>query len=148
MSDLEPDTLLEMLLLQLDDSWEQGAPLPLESLIQQAPPNELAEDDVLQLIYSEIDLRSQHGERPLLSEYVRRFPKYGDRLQRLFEIHFAFENELPANLEPLPKPAEPKPARDIHFELANPPPLPPLKPPSHQQETFIRPPSPLDPPSQ
>ena len=148
MSPAEPEPLLETLLQRLEDSWDRGQPLFVESLLRDAEGETLSEDDLLQLVYSEIDVRTERGEQPQLSEYAERFPAFAVRLRRLFEIHAVMlSGDLKENEKTPPeKKVKPKPVNEIRFDLVNPPPLPPLKPPSHQQETFISdPPSPLGP---
>lgn len=136
---LEPDSLLETLLQRLEDAWEQGQPLLVEQLLRKTRVIELPEEDLLQLIYSEVDVRTIHGQHPQLSEYLKRFPALSERLTRLFEIHVAMASGEVTEREEVISPKTPvdPPVNPFRFELANPPPLPPLKPPSHQQETFI-----------
>src|SRR5262249_46818846 len=42
---------------------------------------------ILELVYHEIVLREELGEKPLLQEYLRRFPQFELRLRLLFEVH-------------------------------------------------------------
>ncbi|MFN0017199.1 MAG: serine/threonine-protein kinase [Pirellulaceae bacterium] len=49
---------------------------------------------LLNLLYSEIDLRSSYGESPSVDEYAGRFPALAEQLSKLIEIHNAvFVNE-------------------------------------------------------
>lgn len=133
----ETGPLLETLLQRLEETWERGDRVLVESLIQGAALGELSEDELLELVYAEVDARTGRGEQPQLAEYEQRFPLYAERLRRLFEIHRAVETDFPQADEPSRNQTAAKLDGNLHFELMNPSPLPPLRPPSHQQETFI-----------
>lgn len=142
----EPEPLLETLLQRLEEAWEHGGRVLVETLVQNTSDGTLSEDEFLELVYAEVDARTNRGEQPQLAEYERRFPAHAERLRRLFEIHLAVETGISKEIEPPPQLSAAKPVNEIHFDLVNPPPLPPLKPPSHQQETFLTDvPSPLGP---
>lgn len=68
-------------------SWEAGAPRTVEAYLTQHP--ELADDAdaLLDLIYSEVLLREEFGERAPAAEYLARFPTLSAALARQFELH-------------------------------------------------------------
>ena len=45
------------------------------------------------IIYQEVVLREQAGEKPALDEYIARFPAYEHQLRRQFALHEMFEEE-------------------------------------------------------
>jgi tetratricopeptide (TPR) repeat protein len=61
----------------------------VESYIEQFPVLESNPDSLLDLIYNEIVLREQSGEKPRLEEYLLRFGQFGPQLRQLFEVHEA-----------------------------------------------------------
>jgi FHA domain len=89
------------------DSWRDGQPVPVEVLLDRCPA--LADDDdaVIELLYSEFQLREQFGEQPQKGEYFGRFPGHRARLERLFELHEILDDpkslsdEAIATLQPL-----------------------------------------------
>ena len=70
-------------------SWEAGERALLEPLLAGRAAL-LDEEALLHLIYAEVLLREEHGERPGLEEYVRRFPASEAALRRQFAFHDAF----------------------------------------------------------
>jgi tetratricopeptide (TPR) repeat protein len=65
--------------------------LPVEAYLDLHPELADADEQVLDLIYHEIVLRSHQGETPALDEYLRRFPRFGDQLRAQFDLHQALE---------------------------------------------------------
>src|SRR5262249_44706200 len=47
----------------------------------------LDDDGLLDLIYNEIVLREERGDKPQLEEYVRRFPQHAEQLRWQFSVH-------------------------------------------------------------
>jgi WD40 repeat protein/Flp pilus assembly protein TadD len=72
--------------------WRAGAPAPVEGFLDRQPALRADRDAVLDLIYNEVLLRTERGERPQLGEYTRRFPECADALGPLFEVHRAVES--------------------------------------------------------
>src|SRR3954470_19536886 len=70
--------------------WQAGERVLLESLLAGRP--ELAPDreSLLHLIYAEVLLREEYGERPGVEEYVRRVPDFAAEIRRQFAFHDAF----------------------------------------------------------
>jgi hypothetical protein len=68
--------------------WPGGRRVPLEAyLANVAAP--LGDEAVLELIYAEVVLRTELGERPELEEYEQRFPQHAEALRRHFAVHRA-----------------------------------------------------------
>src|SRR4051812_10821714 len=63
--------------------WRRGTPIRVESWVEKHPAFLNDTEAVLDLVYNEIVLREELGERPELAEYVERFPAYPVQLQRL-----------------------------------------------------------------
>ena len=59
--------------------------MPLESLLSEHPEVADREQDVIELIAAEVQLRQSQGERPNRAEYIGRFPAYANRLDTVFE---------------------------------------------------------------
>jgi eukaryotic-like serine/threonine-protein kinase len=70
--------------------WEAGDRVLLEPLLSGRPELLGDEEALLHLIYAEVLLREEHGEKPGLEEYVRRFPSCEAALRRQFAFHDAF----------------------------------------------------------
>ncbi len=88
---------IETLAGQLRSKWQAGKRVPVESL---GPLFDLVaqnEEQLLDLIYHEMLLREEFGESPKLEEFVQRFPKHTERLNRLFAIHGAIEDDWPGD---------------------------------------------------
>jgi serine/threonine-protein kinase len=97
-------------------SWKQGDQRPAEFFLEQEPDLAAAGEAVLDLIYQEMLLREEQGERPRLAEYVQRFPHLAGELAAQFEMDEALEGQLlagqPAD-EPSPSAFPPLPGYEI-----------------------------------
>ncbi len=80
---------MEVLRERQYQSWQDGKLIFVEALIDDVTP-ELTQNELMELIYAEITLRTEHGETCMLEEYLRRFPENAQRLERLFVIHEYF----------------------------------------------------------
>jgi hypothetical protein len=69
--------------------WEKGERVPVETYLQEHPCLAADPERVLDLVYDEVLLREEFGEKPLVEEYVGRFPQLAAQLQPLFEVHRA-----------------------------------------------------------
>ncbi len=79
---------------KLLDRWKQGERLRVERLLASCESFPvLTDDEMLELIYLEFDLRSKAGESPVAADFLRRFPELHDRLERLFAVAAAFPIE-------------------------------------------------------
>ncbi|MBV9122953.1 MAG: hypothetical protein JO112_06335, partial [Planctomycetes bacterium] len=83
--------------------WREGEHLRTEVYLDQEPALQADPEAVLELIYNEIVLREENGERPRLEEYLERFPQYGPELRIQFEVHQALE-EGPVTFQLKPEP--------------------------------------------
>ncbi len=84
------DSLAATLRAEQVERWLAGDRVPLEALLARYPALQAAPDVLLDLIYAEVLLREEHGERPALDEYLRRFPEHETALRRQFAFHDAF----------------------------------------------------------
>src|SRR5690348_13342158 len=65
--------------------WRRGDRVAVEAYLREHPA---AHDDaLLDLIHTEVVLREERGEAPLLEEYLARFPQVAAALRELFERH-------------------------------------------------------------
>jgi serine/threonine protein kinase len=79
--------------LQMDlrQRWQAGERIFVERYLRQDPTLSADSEGVLDLIYQEILLRQERGEKPTLPEYVKRFPRLGNELRLQFEVHQVLE---------------------------------------------------------
>jgi WD40 repeat protein/serine/threonine protein kinase len=73
------------------ERWRGGQLSPVEALLQEHPAMASDAAYVLELVYHEVLLREERGERPRLIEYADRFPHLAARLKPIFEVHDALE---------------------------------------------------------
>ncbi len=79
--------------------WREGQRLSVEAFLRDFPPPVVDDEELLDLIYSEVVLREEDGESPELEEYLRRFPQYAGELRAQFEVHRALQSGLAFTLE-------------------------------------------------
>jgi tetratricopeptide (TPR) repeat protein len=84
---------LDRLLDEQDRRFARGEQVLVEPLLEAQPELRRQTELVLDLIYHEIHLRQQAGERPILADYQQRFPDFEDALRLQFEVHRALEAE-------------------------------------------------------
>jgi WD40 repeat protein len=90
LAPLSPAELLALLLGKQRQDWERGERVQVEEYLERlrtAGESWLDEEGVLDLLYNEIVLREELGDKPQLVEYVQRFPQYTDHLQWQFVVH-------------------------------------------------------------
>ena len=83
------DEVADDLVARFNAAWSNGEPTTIERFLAAAGGEEPAEDELFELIYTEVVLREQAEEFPTHAEYRRRFPEHADRVGRLFEVHEA-----------------------------------------------------------
>lgn len=84
---------IEMLVSELRARWRRGDRRGIESLGPAFNRIATNEEQLLDLVYHEVLIREEHGETPHVDEYLARFPQHGERLQRLFAVHGAIEDD-------------------------------------------------------
>ena len=95
--------------------WQTGQRILVEELLA-GEPGPIDDEALLDLLYGEVLLREEHGERPQLAEYQRRFPRLAEPLRRQFELHQALES-LPQNeASELDSAADPSTERDTSLD--------------------------------
>ncbi|OHB75711.1 MAG: hypothetical protein A2W31_09875 [Planctomycetes bacterium RBG_16_64_10] len=90
--------LVQRLRSDQQQCWQRGERLLVESFQEQHPELFHDESQLLDLLYAEVLLREQFGDRPSLAEYLRRFPQYERQLRRQFLVHQAMAFSSPAPL--------------------------------------------------
>src|SRR4051794_8220823 len=85
-------SLVELLVHQRA-SWQRGEPLTIEELLNRRPGLRQDADAVLDLVYNEVVLREERGQRPRLADYLSRFPDLAEQLQVQFEVEGALSPE-------------------------------------------------------
>lgn len=94
-----PPVLLDQLLKEQRRRWRQGERAPVETFRDAQPDLCSARDVLLDLIYNEILLREEDGDRPQLEEYRQRFPHVAGELAKQFEVDRALDS-LPSAAGP------------------------------------------------
>src|ERR1700733_11424377 len=98
---------LATLLAQQREHWQLGERIPVETYLLRHPSLTDDADVVLDLIGNELLLRLELGERPLLAEFVQRFPQWSAELTIQFQVEMAVEAEA-RRTEQRPPPATPQ----------------------------------------
>jgi hypothetical protein len=77
--------LVAALQADLGERWRRGQRCLVEPYLRH--PLLVGDDEaILDLIFHEFLVRTQHGNCPRIEEYVERFPGYGERLRRLLSL--------------------------------------------------------------
>lgn len=84
---------IELLAGELRSRWRNGARVGIESLGPRFDSVAKNEEHLLDLIYHEVLIREEFGTTALLEDFVQRFPAHTARLQRLFAVHGALEDD-------------------------------------------------------
>src|SRR5437764_1398551 len=80
------------LLLDQQTRWKGGQRVLVEIYLTQQPALTANVEAVLDLIGNEVLLRKELGEKPVLAEYLQRFPHLAEPLKIQFEIEGALES--------------------------------------------------------
>jgi serine/threonine-protein kinase len=72
--------------------WLRGNRVLIESFLENNPNLNGQDETTLDLIYGEVLLREELGEKVDPEEYLRRFPRFADRLRRQFVVHEALRD--------------------------------------------------------
>ena len=84
---------IELLAGELRSRWRNGSRVGVESLGPQFETVAKNEEHLLDLIYHEVLIREEFGTAARLEDFVQRFPAHAERLQRLFAVHGAIEDD-------------------------------------------------------
>src|SRR6266481_3856274 len=71
--------------------WDRGDRVPVEHFIERKPDLRDNTEVLLDLIYAEVVLRREAGERPTADEYVVRFPALSEPIRTQFEVDAAID---------------------------------------------------------
>jgi DNA-directed RNA polymerase subunit RPC12/RpoP len=106
----------QLALLRADQRrrWTQGNRLRVEDYLRHLGPAEDTEA-ILDLIYAEVLLREEQGQRPRQDEYVRRFPRLAEPLARQFAIHQALPGAAPSGGDSAGMPTLPRASAMLIF---------------------------------
>jgi tetratricopeptide (TPR) repeat protein len=94
--------LLRMVCEEQRLRWQRGDCLAAERFLANHPVLRTDEEGALDVIYNEVVLREERGERPNLDEYVERFPQYASSLKQQFSLHVALFQSLGSQTPLLP----------------------------------------------
>jgi tRNA A-37 threonylcarbamoyl transferase component Bud32 len=81
----------EVLLADQRRRWDRGERVPVEHFVAQRPGLRDQTEVLLDLIYGEVILRREAGERPEIAEYLARFPTLADPIRVQFEVDQVLE---------------------------------------------------------
>lgn len=84
---------IDLLVNELRARWRSGKRVSIEALGNVYTRVAANEEQLLDAIYHEVLLREEFGEAPHVGEYIERFPQYQNRLERLFAVHGAIEED-------------------------------------------------------
>ena len=84
---------IEFLAQELRGHWRQGDRSCIEDLGEMFQELATNPEHLLDLIYHEVLIREEFGDSPQLDDYVARFPELVERLERLFAVHGALEDD-------------------------------------------------------
>jgi tetratricopeptide (TPR) repeat protein/tRNA A-37 threonylcarbamoyl transferase component Bud32 len=83
--------VLTLLLKHQRQAWRRGEPALVETYLASHPTLRGDTQAILDLIYNELVLREETGERPVLDEYLQRFPELAGELTVQFEVEHAID---------------------------------------------------------
>ncbi len=84
---------IELLAGELRSRWRSGQRVSIETLGAAFTQVAKNEEQLLDLVYHELLIREEFGEKPTLEDFTARFPQHVERLQRLFAVHGAIEDD-------------------------------------------------------
>jgi serine/threonine-protein kinase len=90
---LETTDLVAVLLIDQSERWQLGERIPAENYLRRFPALEADTEAVVELAYGEYLLREERGDRPILEEYLWRFPEHQKRLRQQVELHRAVQGD-------------------------------------------------------
>ncbi len=100
--DLSATELVMLVRASLRKKWQHGQRQPVEAFLVGFPSLKENDAAVLDLIFDEVGLREERGEKPEVEEYVARFPRLADPVRRQFALH-----EVVRSIAPPPVAAAP-----------------------------------------
>jgi WD40 repeat protein/serine/threonine protein kinase len=77
--------------------WKDGDQVSAETYINNFPSLKGNEPALLDLVYNEVLLREENGEKPEVDEYIQRFPHLEAQLRRQFALHAMLESKRSAS---------------------------------------------------
>jgi WD40 repeat protein len=97
-----PDNMTAGLMAEFRRRWEAHDRVRVEDFLSARNESTLGDALLLDLLYQEVILREQLGERPGVEEYVQRFPALAEPLRKQFALHQALAGNslLPRSTEP------------------------------------------------
>src|SRR5262245_4315370 len=88
------ETPTTSLLADQRSRWDRGERVPVEHFISNKPGLRDNTEVLLDLIYAEVVLRREAGEKPTVDEYVARFPALAEPIRTQFEVDIAIDSGL------------------------------------------------------
>ena len=81
------DAIVDRLRQRQVEAWQRGERVLVEDLLAESSAMPVDDEALLELICAELLLREEAGEVPAAAEYIARFPRLTEALQRQFEVH-------------------------------------------------------------
>lgn len=113
-----PRRVVEMVLDEQRRRWREGERILVEAFLERVPALGSDRAVILDLIYNEIVLRENAGERPEQQEYARRFPDLSAELTMQFEVDRGLDWQLAKDIAALNGTNDPNPAREQQLSSA------------------------------
>ncbi len=108
--ELTPTQLTDLLRVDQRQRWKLSERVLAEDYLLAFPALQAADEEAIDLIYSEFLLRQEFGESPLPEEYRQRFPQFSPDLERQLELDVALKdlaNDQTSRLSTAPMISEP-----------------------------------------
>ena len=86
---ISEDELVELLCSDQVNRWRAGERIPAEAYLALHPTLTGGDEGAFELVYGEYLVRELMGEPPKLDEFLWRFPRFAERLQRQLNLHQA-----------------------------------------------------------
>lgn len=90
--ELSPAQVVDVLAVDQQERWRCGERVPAEAYLRRCPALEADAEKAVELVYREFLTRAELGEGPALEEYLRRFPRYADRLRQQLDLRRALDS--------------------------------------------------------
>lgn len=91
-----PKELVDVLCMDQLTRWSAGDRVLAEDYFAKHPLLEAHPDEAFELVYGEFAVREALGDAPKVDEYIKRFPRYAERLQRQLAVHEAMDHGIKA----------------------------------------------------
>jgi len=89
---LQPEERIPVLWRDMRDRWSAGVQIRVEDYLEQL--TNLAEDDILDLVYAEFALREEWGAAVDPNDFLTRFPAHAPAIRRQLDLHGGLSTQI------------------------------------------------------